>query len=478
MSTATTETGSRHESGRLLFFYFLLLVGAIASFSWIQRFGQELTAPTVTDTLATTSVSKSDRVDVVVHVLATLAAVIATGNLIASVLKRFHQPAVIGEVIAGIVLGPSILGTFFPDVMHFLIPDSSTDPHGLVVSSLKTIAQLGIVLYMFIVGLELNLQKVGRQAKAAIAISHASIVVPFVLGGLMALWLYPMLSTAEVPFTSFALFLGVAMSITAFPILARILTDQRLDQTDLGVIALSCAATDDVTAWCLLAFVVGVAKAQIGDAFIVAIATITFILMMFFVVRPLMLRWIAWAEHRGLDQRTTSLLLIGLLCASLATDAIGIHAVFGAFLFGAMIPHDSRIGQELSHKLYDVVTIMLLPAFFAVTGMNTRIGLINGWDNWLICGVIILVATVGKFGGTILASRFMGIDWRTSAALGILMNTRGLMELIVLNIGLSLGVISPKLFAMMVIMALVTTIATAPILRKLISSGERQTVQA
>ena len=475
MSTATSNTQPRHESGTLLFFYFLLLAGAIASFWWIQRVGQSLNAPTASVTASSTGVANSGGVDVGVHVLATLAAVIALGSLFAWILKRFHQPAVIGEVIAGIVLGPSILGNCFPGAMHCLIPDATADPHGMVISSLKTIAQLGVVLYMFIVGLELNLQKVGRQAKAAIAISHASIVVPFVLGALLALWLYPLLSTSDVPFTSFALFLGVAMSITAFPILARILTDQRLDQTDLGVIALSCAATDDVTAWCLLAFVVGVAKAQIGDAVIVAGATIAFIALMFLVVRPLLLQWIVWVEDSALDRRTTPLFSIALLCAALATEAIGIHAVFGAFLLGAMIPHDSRVSRELTLKLHDVVTIVLLPAFFAVTGMNTRIGLMNGLDSWLICGVIILVATIGKFGGTILASRITGIDWKTSAALGILMNTRGLMELIVLNIGLSLGVISPKLFAMMVIMALATTIATAPILQKLISRDESQT---
>ena len=463
------------DSGRLLAFYALLLVGAVVSFLLIRHSGQELVAPAAPASAVTSGIAAHDGVNVVVHVLVTLAAVIGLGNLLAWCFRRIGQPSVIGEVVAGIVLGPSILGTFAPDAMHCLIPGPATDPHGLVVASMKTIAQLGVVLYMFIVGLELNTHKVGRQAKAAIAISHASIVFPFILGAGMALFLYPILSTSEVPFTSFALFLGVAMSITAFPVLARILTDQKLEQTDLGVIALSCAATDDVTAWCLLAFVVGVAEAQIGGAVLVAVATIVFIAVMFLVIRPLAIRWIAWAEPRGLDRQATPVLFIALLCAALTTEAIGIHAVFGAFLLGAVIPHDSRVAQELSRKLYDVVTIMLLPAFFAITGMNTRIGLIDGLESWLICGAIIILATVGKFGGTIVAARLIGIDWRTSAALGILMNTRGLMELIVLNIGLSLGVISPKLFAMMVIMALATTIATAPILRSLIADGRQKT---
>ena len=469
MSVTSSDTTARHDSATVFGFYSLLLGGAIGSFLLIQHFGQTLVAPAATDSTEVARGTNAHGVDVLVHVLATLATVIGLGNLLAWGLRRIHQPAVIGEVIAGILLGPSVLGAFSPETMNLLIPDRQADPHGLVIASLKTIAQLGVVLYMFIVGLELNVYKVGRQAKAAIAISHASIVFPFVLGAGMALWFYPRLSTSDVPFTSFALFLGVAMSITAFPVLARILTDQKLDQTDLGVIALSCAATDDVTAWCLLAFVVGVAKAQIGSAVMVAIATLIFVMIMFLVVRPLIVKWIAWSEPRGMDQQVTPLMLILLLCSALTTEAIGIHAVFGAFLLGAVIPHDSRVAQALSHKLHDVVTILLLPAFFAITGMNTRIGLIDGLESWLICGVIILLATAGKFGGTIIASRVVGLDWRTSSALGILMNTRGLMELIVLNIGLSLGVISQKLFAMMVIMALVTTIATAPILKKLLT---------
>jgi len=476
MTNASSAMTVRNRSTSVFAFYLLLLLAAILAFLMIQQWGQTLQAPagfvTTISQTAPANTRQSAKIDVVVHVLATLASVIGLGNLLAWGLRRIHQPAVIGEVIAGILLGPSVLGLFSPETMQRLIPDAATDPHRLVVSSLNSIAQLGVVLYMFIVGLELNLRKVGQQAKAAIAISHASIVFPFVLGAGMALWLYPILSSREVPFTSFALFLGVAMSITAFPILARILTDQGLQQTDLGVIALSCAAADDVTAWCLLAFVVGVANAQLGSAVIVAIATLTFIVIMFAVVRPLLIRWIAWAEPRFADERAIPWFLMLLLCSALTTEAIGIHAVFGAFLLGAVIPHDSRVAKSLSQKLHDVVTILLLPAFFAVTGMNTRIGLIDGWESWLICGTIIVLATAGKFGGTMIAARFVGLDWRTSSALGILMNTRGLMELIVLNIGLSLGVISPKLFAMMVMMALVTTLTTTPILKRLLSEQQ------
>jgi len=474
LSTTETQTdsGVHRESALQFVVYLLLLAGAVGSFLLIQHFGQSLSAPVAVETTTTPKVGKPPGVDVVLHVLATLAAIIAVGNVFAWGFRRIGQPAVIGEVVAGIALGPSLLGSISPDLMHLLIPGPDVDPQGLVLSSLKTIAQLGVILYMFIVGLELNTHKVGRHARAAIAVSHASIVVPFVLGAVLSLWLYPMLSTSNVPFTSFALFLGVAMSITAFPVLARILTDQRMERTDLGVLALSCAATDDVTAWCLLAFVVGVAQSQISSAVMVAMWTFVFIAAMFLVVRPLAIKWITWAEPRGYDRQATPVLFIALLCASLITEAIGIHAVFGAFLLGAVIPHDSRVAQELSRKLIDVVTTLLLPAFFAVTGMNTRIGLVSGMESWLVCGAIILVATMGKCGGTIAASRFVGLDWSMSTALGVLMNTRGLMELIVLNIGLSLGVISPKLFAMMVIMAVVTTVATAPILKLLVKRPE------
>jgi K+:H+ antiporter len=256
------------------------------------------------------------------------------------------------------------------------------------------------------------------------------------------------------------------MSITAFPVLARILTDRGIQKTPLGVVALGCAATDDVTAWCLLAFVVGVAQARIGGAFAVLALTLAYIAVMFLFVRPVATRFFArYTEADDLTPNLVALVFAALLISSLITEYIGIHAVFGAFLLGAIIPHNSPVARALTGRLEDLVTILLLPAFFAFTGMRTQIGLVAGYEQWLLCGLIILVATAGKFGGTLAAGRLTGLGWRDAAALGLLMNTRGLMELIVLNIGLDLGVISPTLFAMMVLMALVTTMAASPLLQ-------------
>jgi Kef-type K+ transport system membrane component KefB len=269
--------------------------------------------------------------------------------------------------------------------------------------------------------------------------------------------------------------MGVAMSITAFPVLARILTDRHMENTELGVISLSCAAVDDVTAWCLLAFVVGVAQSEVGGAVQTVLLAIGFIAIMLGIVRPLALRFLS-NDSAHPPRRMAVWVLVALLFSALTAEWIGIHAIFGAFLLGAIIPHDSDVARDFTNKLEDIVKILLLPAFFAYTGMKTEIGLVSGWQAWMFCAVIILVATLGKFGGTLVAAKFTGLGWRTSAALGILMNTRGLMELIVLNIGLELGVISPTLFAMMVIMALVTTITTTPVLR-LLTTGKVATAR-
>jgi K+:H+ antiporter len=393
--------------------------------------------------------------------LLALAAVILTGRLLASLLQRIGQPPVIGEVLAGILLGPSLLGWISREWLGMatspLLPQEVA-PH------LSLIAQLGVILYMFLVGLEFNAGLLRSQAHAAVAISHASIMVPFLLGSALALGLFGRLAPAGVPFTSFALFMGVALAVTAFPVLARILTDRGMAQTDLGVLALSCAAVDDVTAWCLLALVAGVVQSQVSGAVQVILLSLAYIAAMLVLVRPIAARLIAGTHGSGLGPTAIAVTFAALLLSAFTTELIGIHAVFGAFLLGVIIPHDSHIAQSLKLGLEQVVLVLLLPAFFAYTGMRTQIGLVSGWEHWLICAVIILVASLGKFGGTLAAARLAGLDWRTSSSLGILMNTRGLMELIVLNIGLDLGVISPTLFAMMVLMALATTLATTPLL--------------
>lgn len=450
--------------------YLALLAGGIGLFFVIRALGSDLSAPATPVDARPVGQPLPGQVDVVLHVIATLAAVVFFGFILGRACKYLGQPPVIGEVLAGLMLGPSLLGLISPDALHMLIPDALSDPKGHVPAALRAVSQLGVILYMFLVGLELNAARLAGRAHAAVAVSHASIVIPFVLGAALALGLYPAYSHEGVPFTSFALFMGAAMSITAFPVLARILTDRKLDKTELGAVALSCAAADDVTAWCLLALVVGVAQAKVGSAVLVIGGAIAFIAFMFLVARPLagllIRRWESQSD--GVSHAAVSGTFCAVLLAALTTEAIGIHAVFGAFLLGAVIPHDSRLAHEFTLKMKDLVTILLLPAFFAFTGMRTQISLVSGWESWLWCVAIILVATIGKFGGTLGAARLTGMPWGEAAALGTLMNTRGLMELIVLNIGLDLGVISPTLFAMMVVMALVTTAATAPVLHWLV----------
>ena len=456
--------------------YAAMIGATVGIFFVVRHFGQELTPSHAAGEPPFGATAIGAQPGVLLHLLLALAVVIVAGQLLARLFRHIGQPPVIGEVIGGILLGPSLLGRVWPEASQYLLPAS-------VAPALGIVAQLGVILYMFVVGLELDLGRLRNLGHATIAISHASIVAPFLLGVGLALGLYSTLATQDVPFTPFALFLGVSMSVTAFPVLARILTDRRISKTNLGVMALACAATDDVTAWCLLAFIVGVAQAEVDQALMVSLITVAYIAAMVFVVRPLVARWLARYEQRAAGVGVIATVFVSLLLSAFATEWIGVHAIFGAFLFGAIIPHDSAIARQLSHKLQDLVTILFLPAFFAFTGMRTQIGLVSGLDQWLICGLIILVATVGKFGGTVAAARFMHIGWRDSAALGLLMNTRGLMELIVLNIGLDLRVISPTLFAMMVLMALVTTMTTSPLLQYLVEthddceSGPDQPVQ-
>jgi Kef-type K+ transport system membrane component KefB len=457
---------------RLWSVYAAMIAGTIIIFLIVRAIG-ERSWPVSAEAVSARAAAKAGAAaHPLMHVLLALLAITILGRLLGKVFRKFGQPRVIGEMVAGIALGPSLLGQFElngQSLSHYILPPA-------VAPNLGIIAQIGVILYMFLVGLELNAGLLRHHAHSTVAISHASIVTPFILGTTLALWLFPTLAPEAVPFTSFALFMGIAMSITAFPVLARILTDRKIEKTDLGVVALSCAATDDVTAWCLLAFVVGIVQDKAGSAVQTILLALVYIAVMFIVVRPLANRYLGHHEDKLPMRRTAAWVLVALLMSAVAAEWIGIHAIFGAFLLGAIIPHDSDVARDFQHKLEDIVKILLLPAFFAYTGMRTEIGLVSGWQAWTMCAVIILVATLGKFGGTLAAARFTGLSWNTSAALGILMNTRGLMELVVLNIGLELGVISPALFAMMVIMALVTTIATTPILQAL-TAGEYSTVR-
>jgi len=441
-----------------------LLLSAIAIFFVIQRVGNSLEAPNPFTPSPAHAAAAAAGSDTLWHLLLALTAVVIVGRILGRLFARIHQPAVIGEVIAGILLGPSLLGQIFPEAYAYILP-------GTVAPFLGVVAQLGVILYMFLIGLELNPDRLRGQVPATVVTSHASIVAPFVLGSVLSLYLYPRFSTNDVPFTNFALFIGIAMSITAFPVLARILAERNMLRTRLGAVAITCAAIDDVTAWCLLAFVVGVVQAKAAGALLIAMMTVGFIGFMYFVVRPIVARK-AGAWDRNPTPGGIAVALVGVLLSALTTEAIGVHAVFGAFMLGAVIPHDSMLARSLKDSLEHVVTILLLPAFFAFTGMRTEIGLLSSWYQWAVCGLIIMVAVAGKFGGTLVAARATGLGWRDATALGVLMNTRGLMELIVLNIGLDLGVISPTLFTMMVVMALVTTLATTPVLQILGAAGQ------
>jgi len=385
--------------------------------------------------------------------------IVSASRLIGLLARRMRQPMVIAEIVAGILLGPSLLGWAAPHTAAAVFPKDS-------LTLLSMLSQVGLILFMFLVGLEFDGRMLRGRGHTSVVISHTSIIVPFALGAVLARYLYPRLSAPTVPFASFTLFMGAAMSITAFPVLARILVERRLLHSKLGAVAITCAAVDDVTAWCILAFVVSIARAgSVGDAARTTGLALLYIGVMLTLVRPFLRRLAGRSANKeGLSQNLVAVTLVLLLLSSLATEAIGIHALFGAFLIGCIIPKANGFAQLLADKLEDLVVVFLLPLFFAFSGLRTHVGLLDSASTWGMCGLVIGVACLGKFGGSTVAARLTGLRWQEATALGVLMNTRGLMELIVLNIGLDLGVISPTLFTMMVLMALITTFMTTPVL--------------
>jgi Kef-type K+ transport system membrane component KefB len=375
-----------------------------------------------------------------------------------AVATSLRQPAVIGEIAAGLLLGPSLVGAAWPAAYAFLFPADSLD-------ILQLLSQVGVILFMFTVGLDVDIAHLRQRAPTAIAVSHFSIVVPFLLGVAAALGLYQSYAPAGVPFHSFALFMGIALSITAFPVLARVIEERGLTRTPLGTTALACAAVDDVTAWSLLAVVVTLVTAggiSWQLALMVAVLTI-FLAVMLRLVRPWLDRFFEDVQM-PLSRLRIAQVLIVLLASALATELIGIHALFGAFLAGVIMPVNHDFRQQLRERFEALSSVVLLPIFFAFTGLRTEVGLLNDATAWIVCGAIILVAVAGKLVGSMLAARWSGSSWHDSFVLGALMNTRGLMELVALNVGYDLGVLSPRIFTMLVLMALVTTAMTGPLI--------------
>ncbi|WP_396164993.1 cation:proton antiporter [Flavobacterium sp.] len=399
----------------------------------------------------------------VFHPLAILLAQIVTIIFVARffgwVCRKIGQPTVIGEMLAGIALGPSLFGAYFPDLFPILFPQES-------IVNLKFLSQIGLIFFMFVVGMELDLKVLRTKVKEAFIISHTSIIISYALGLVLATMLYKEFAPEGVSFMSFGLFLGVAMSIAAFPVLARIVQERGLQKTKIGALVITCAAIDDITAWCLLAGVIAIVKAGsvASSLFIIGMA-IAYILLMLVLVRPF-LRHIGnlYSSAEKITKPVVAIFFVTLLISSYLTEIIGIHALVGAFVAGVIMPDNMKFRNIFIEKVEDVSLVVLLPLFFVVTGLNTKIGLLNTEYLWKTTGIIVLVAVGAKFISSALTAKYVGQNWKDSLTLGALMNTRGLMELIVLNIGLELGVLSPKIFAMMVIMALSTTFMTGPAL--------------
>jgi Kef-type K+ transport system membrane component KefB len=448
-------------------FYLVITGGFSALIYWIILQGKHLEISKTIHTPIATNDSWGDFVVSMLHnikdplaiLLAQIIMIILVARFFGWVFKKIGQPSVIGEIIAGIALGPSLLGMYCPDFFQALFPANSLE-------NLKFLSQIGLILFMFVIGMELDIKVLKNRAKEAVVISHASIVIPFALGVGLAYFVYNRFAPEGVKFLSFSLFMGIAMSITAFPVLARIVQERGMHKTKLGSIVITCAAADDITAWCLLAVVIAIVKAGtfVSSLYIISLALL-YVLLMIFLVKPFLKRiGDLYGTKDSLSKPVVAIFFLILIISSYATELIGIHALFGAFMMGAIMPDVPKFRTVFIAKVEDVSVILLLPLFFVFTGLRTEIGLINDPYLWKVTGFIILVAVVGKFLGSALAAKFVGQNWRNSLIIGALMNTRGLMELIVLNIGLELKVLTPEVFTMMVIMALVTTFMTGPAL--------------
>jgi Kef-type K+ transport system membrane component KefB len=386
-------------------------------------------------------------------------AILLVARLFGSLFIKIGQPSVVGEILAGIVLGPSVLGHFLPAVSGFLFAPET-------LGNITILSQIGLIFFMFVIGMELNITEVRKNFKATLLISHTGIVFPFLCGVAAAYFTYPYYASQSTPFLSYALFIGVSMSITAFPVLARIIQEKRLTQSRLGILALGSAAGGDVSAWCLLAVVITITQtgSLLGSVYTL-LFTALYIVFMFFVLRPF-LNTVGNLYHNKevLNKNIVALMFLILMLSACLTEMLGIHALFGAFAAGVAMPANVQFRKILTEKVEDVALTIFLPLFFVSTGLKTHIGLISSPQEWMFCGLFVFGAIFGKVIGTVVPARLSGESWKDSWLLGALMNTRGLMELIVLTIGYEMGILSPPVFAMLVLMTLITTFMTGPLL--------------
>lgn len=457
--------------------YYVVIVGFFSCLAWlVLQKGEHLTSERLSAFSAVSSdkpspiqIDSSETVkEQFIHniqhplslLLLQIIIILAVSRLFGLFITRFSQPSVVGEIIAGLFLGPSVMGAIFPDFFQLLFPVDSLD-------TLQFLSQIGLAFFMFIIGMELDLASLKKKAEEALIISHASIVFPFFLGVFLSYFIYELFASPSTSFLAFALFMGTAMSITAFPVLARILQERKMTKTSTGSMAITCAAIDDVTAWCVLATVIAIVKAgSLLSALFTIVLAILFVVVMLRLVKPWLrkLSFRTLLVRKTLDKSVIAIAFFILLLSAYFAEIIGIHALFGAFLAGVIMPQNLHLKESLTDKLEDISVLILLPIFFAFTGLRTHIGLLNEGHLWATCGLILFVAVVGKVAGSTFSAKLVGQSWKDAFTIGALMNTRGLMELIVLNIGYDLGVLSPEIFAIMVLMALSTTFMTGPFL--------------
>lgn len=442
--------------------YLALIVPLLAAIVLLLLKGKQLEATTVVTELknaaGNTHFAESARHPLSILLLQIIV-ILFVARAVGYLFERIGQQAVIGEIAAGIILGPSLVGWLAPGVFSFLFPAAS-------LGNLQLLSQIGLVLFMFIIGMELDINTLKSRAGEAIVVSHVSIVFPYFLGVGLAWFLYNHYAPPHIAFVPFGLFMGIAMSITAFPVLARILKDRRMTRTEAGSMALICAAIGDVTAWCILPFVIAISRAgDISGAWFSIFLSLVYVLVMLFAVRPLLQKLSErYFKDGNVHGAFTALIFLTLLASAYVAELIGIHALFGAFLAGTVMPQALSLRKLFTERIEDVSTFLLMPLFFAFTGLRTQIGLLNDTHLWVICALIIAIAIAGKFLGSAAAARLTGQSWQNALRIGALMNTRGLMELIILNIGYDLGILTPEVFTMMVFMALATTFMTAPAL--------------